>query len=172
MERLGFHWREFHEILYVSFFFRNSVEKNHVSLIPKKIKDTLHEDISTFMIISRCILLGMEHFVDKICKGNQKKITYSNFSPKIVFFMRWYGKMWWNRTGHIWHYNTEHALWLLGNSDHRHTIRIRVGFRGNIVYSNALHCYFTRTLPVLCFRLLLSLRGVIEVEIPDCWSCL
>ena len=52
MRQLGSHWTDFHEILHLSIF-RKSVEKIQVSLKLTSITGTLHEDLCTFMIISR-----------------------------------------------------------------------------------------------------------------------
>jgi hypothetical protein len=52
MQQLGFHWTDFDKTWYLSFF-RKSVEKIKMSLKPDKITGTLHEDVSTFMTISR-----------------------------------------------------------------------------------------------------------------------
>jgi hypothetical protein len=43
MEQLGYHWTDFHEILYLSIF-RVSVEKIQVSLKPYKRNGTVHGD--------------------------------------------------------------------------------------------------------------------------------
>ena len=52
MEQLGSHFTDFHEILYVRVF-RKSVEKILFLLKSDKKNDTLHEDLCTFMIMSR-----------------------------------------------------------------------------------------------------------------------
>jgi hypothetical protein len=52
MEQLGIHWMDFHEILQESIF-RKSVKKSQVSLKSDNNNGTLHEDLCTFMIISR-----------------------------------------------------------------------------------------------------------------------
>jgi hypothetical protein len=46
--------------------FRNSVEKIVVSLNPTRITSTLHEDVSTFMTISRWILLRMRNISNEV----------------------------------------------------------------------------------------------------------
>ena len=58
MEQLGSHWKDFHEIWYLIFFFPKSVQKNQVSL---KSDMNLHEDLCTFMTVSRWILLRMRN---------------------------------------------------------------------------------------------------------------
>ena len=62
------------------FFPREYDEKTH-SLQSDKNNDTLHEDISIFVIISRWILIRMRSVSDKSCRENQK--TRSLF--RIVF---------------------------------------------------------------------------------------
>jgi hypothetical protein len=58
-----------------------------------RITGTLHEDRCTFMIVSRLILLRMRNGSDKSCRENKKThFVFSNFSPKIVPFMRKCGK--------------------------------------------------------------------------------
>jgi hypothetical protein len=50
---------------------------------------TSHEDLCTFMIISRLILLRMRNLSDKICRENKNTHFMShNFFPKIMLFMR------------------------------------------------------------------------------------
>jgi hypothetical protein len=64
MEQLGPHWTDFYEILNLNIF-RKYVENVQVSLKPGKITGILHEDLCTFMIISRSVLLGMRNVLDK-----------------------------------------------------------------------------------------------------------
>ena len=64
MEQLGFHWNDFHEILYMSIF-RKSVKKTHVSLKSDK----------------NYGFLRMGNISDKICKENQNTISGSINSP-------------------------------------------------------------------------------------------
>ena len=55
MEQLGSHWTDFHEIWYLSIF-RTSLEQIEVSWKSDKNNGTLHEDVYTFVIISRWLL--------------------------------------------------------------------------------------------------------------------
>jgi len=72
-----------HHILHVS---RIRVK---VSLKYAKNSDTLHEDMCTFMIISRRIFLRMRNFLDKLCTENQNTYFILNiFFSKIKPFMR------------------------------------------------------------------------------------
>jgi hypothetical protein len=56
---------------------------------PTRITGTLHEDLRTFVIISRLILLGMRNVLDKSCRENQNtRFMFNNDFQKIVPFMR------------------------------------------------------------------------------------
>jgi hypothetical protein len=70
-----------------AFFFRKSVEKIQVSVI--RITGILHEDVFTFMTISRRILLRMRNVSNKSCRGNQNTFYAQQlfFLPKIVPFV-------------------------------------------------------------------------------------
>jgi hypothetical protein len=52
MEQLGFHWMDFHEILYLSIF-RKPVEKIQVLLKSNKNSGILHENLCTFTMVCR-----------------------------------------------------------------------------------------------------------------------
>jgi hypothetical protein len=81
MEQLGSHWTDFHEIWYLHVF-RKSVEESQVLLKSyKKNTGTLLEDLRTFMIISRSVLLKWEIFRTKV-QGKSKHI----FLLKNFFF--------------------------------------------------------------------------------------
>jgi hypothetical protein len=55
---------------------------------------TLHEDVFTFITISRLILLRMRNVLDKSCRENQNThFVFNNCIPKIVPF---YEIMWKN----------------------------------------------------------------------------
>ena len=54
--------------------------------------DTLHEDISAFMIISRWILLRMRNVLDKSCRENQN----TNLMINIFFNHATYEIVWKN----------------------------------------------------------------------------
>ena len=57
--------------------------------------DTLHEDVFTFILISRWIILKMKNVSNKSCRENQNtRFTFSNFFPKFVPI---YEIMWKNR---------------------------------------------------------------------------
>jgi len=49
----------------------------------------LHEDHSTYFIISRSVRLGMRNDSDKMCRGNQNThFVFSNFFLKVILFMK------------------------------------------------------------------------------------
>ena len=76
-------------ILRKFFFFRKSVEKIKLLLKSDKNNGTLHEDLCTFLILSRSVLLRMRNVSDKSCRENQNNhFVFSNFFSKIVPFMR------------------------------------------------------------------------------------
>jgi len=50
---------------------------------------TLHEELPTFLIISRLFLLRLRNVSDKSCGANQNThFVFNNFFPEIVPFMR------------------------------------------------------------------------------------
>jgi hypothetical protein len=56
-------------------------------------KDTLHKNKSTFMVISRSVLLRMRNVSDKSCRENQNThFVLNKIFQKIVPFMRYVGK--------------------------------------------------------------------------------
>ena len=89
MEQLGSHWTDISDIWYLRIS-RNSVEKIQLSLKYDANNATLHEDLSsTLLIISRWILLKKENFSDKSCRENQNTILRS-----IFFFCRKSCRLW------------------------------------------------------------------------------
>jgi hypothetical protein len=61
----------------------------NISLKSEKNNGTLHEDLCTFMIISRWTLLRMRNVSHKSCRENQNThFMFNYFFPKIVPFMR------------------------------------------------------------------------------------
>ena len=76
LEQLGSHWTDIHEILYL-IIFRKSVERTQVWLKFDKNTGTLRENLSTFMIIARWILLRLRNVSNKSCRKNKTHILYS-----------------------------------------------------------------------------------------------
>jgi hypothetical protein len=92
MDKLGFYWTDFHEILYLNIFLK-SVVMIQVSFISDKNNGYLSWRRTCIYI--RCILLQMINFSDRCCRGNQNTNLCSiNVFPKIVPFMKSRGKSW------------------------------------------------------------------------------
>jgi hypothetical protein len=68
------------------------------------------------MVVSHWILLKIRNALHKICRENQTHILCltTSFFPKIVPFMRQYGKMWSSQTGHRLKYKRrmQFACWV------------------------------------------------------------
>jgi len=74
---------------YIWLFFKNLCRKFECHYNMTRIRGTLHEDLCTFIILSRWILLRMRTSSGKTCKENQiAHFTFTNVFPKIVPFMR------------------------------------------------------------------------------------
>jgi len=69
----------------LSIFFLNLSRKFKLHYSRKRIKGTLHEDLYTFPITSRSILVRTKHVSDKSCTENQD----THFSS-ITFFRKYY----------------------------------------------------------------------------------
>jgi hypothetical protein len=64
-------------------------------------------------------------FQTKVIDKIKTRILLSvTFSPKIMPFMRYCGKIRYSPTGHRWQYNTAHALGMVDNQGYRHTLGI------------------------------------------------
>ena len=89
MEKLGSHWTDFHEFLYLTIY-RKCVDEVQVTLKSNKIIVTLHECRYTFMIIARSVLLRMRNSSRKRCRENQNTQFIFNifFFTKFVPFMK------------------------------------------------------------------------------------
>ena len=71
--------------LVLKLFFRKYVEKFQVSWKSDKNNGTLHEDIFTFVTISRGILLRKRNILDKSCRENYNTLfLFISLFPKIV----------------------------------------------------------------------------------------
>jgi hypothetical protein len=64
----------------------------------------LHEDLRTFMAVSRWILLIVRNVSGKVIEKIKTHFLFNNYFPKIVPFMRMW-KIWYNETDHRWQYN-------------------------------------------------------------------
>ena len=76
VEQLGSHWTDFHEVWYWNIL-RKSVQKIQVSLKPERVVATLHEDLCSFMIVSRGITRRMGNVLDKIVEKIRTHILCS-----------------------------------------------------------------------------------------------
>jgi hypothetical protein len=95
---------------YIWVFFENLSRKFKFHWNLTRTTGTLHENLRTFMTVTRWVLLRMRNVSDKSCRENQNThFMFNNLFPKIVLFMRKCGKIWYSRTGHR-QYNMAHAL--------------------------------------------------------------
>jgi len=111
---------DFHEILYLSYFFENRSRKFRFHQNLTVTTGALHEYqyVRVYMIMSQSLLLKMRIFSGKSSIENQHTfyVQYLFPSPspspptKIVSFRRWR----WSRTGHRWQHNTAYAQSVLG----------------------------------------------------------
>jgi len=94
--------------------FRQSVEKIQVWYLTR-ITGTIHEDLCTFFIISRPVLLRMRNVSDKSCRETQN--THFMFSN--IPFMRQCGKMWYSQRGYRGQYtlHMRFACWITKTAD-------------------------------------------------------
>ena len=76
-------------------FFKNFKRKFKFHWNPTRITDTLHEDLHTFMIISRSFLLRIKNVSDRICRQNQSThFVFYNIPPpppesRVVYEIMW-----------------------------------------------------------------------------------
>jgi hypothetical protein len=85
MEQLGFPWTDCDNTWYLGIFFsfENLSKKFKLYLNPTRIKGTLHEEVNTFITISRYVLLKMRIVLDKRCRENQNThFMLNKFSRK------------------------------------------------------------------------------------------
>jgi len=74
----------------------------------------LHEYQCILSIMSRSVLLRMRNVWDKRCRENQNpNFVFKTFSPKIVPFMRKFGKKKYSRAGQATDDSMSHAHWML-----------------------------------------------------------
>jgi hypothetical protein len=70
-------------------FFENLLRKFKFQQNLTRTTGTLHEDVFTFMTISRWILLKMRNVLDKSCRENKNThFMFNNFFPKTAPFTR------------------------------------------------------------------------------------
>ena len=148
MEQLGSHRTDFHEIWY--FRICQNLSKNfniHYKL--KRISYTLHEDLCTFMIISRWILLRMRNVSDESCRENQNTfcVKYFFFENRTVYEIMWKNIAEPGRPQMtIWRMRI--AYWIT-RATNTHSQYVVLHFRRNSGCTNVTHCYGISTLLVL-----------------------
>jgi len=81
MTEIVSHWKDFHEIVILEYFFRKYVQKTQVSLKPHKYNGTSHEDRYTVSITSRSVLRIMQNISDKFVE--KLKTTHFIFSELL-----------------------------------------------------------------------------------------
>ena len=105
-------------------FFENLSRKSEFHYHLTRITDALHEDLCTFMTISRWILRTVRNVSGKSCKWNEAHVVWSvplPPPPKIVPFLRLWKKNVIEARRPPMKYNTAHALCLLNNGGYKHT---------------------------------------------------
>jgi hypothetical protein len=85
-------------------FFENLRSKFKFDGNPTKITGTLHEDIFTFMVISRWFLLRMRNVSNNICRGNQNICVIFECCVVTLF----YPKYSWNKFFCFFLFNVYH----------------------------------------------------------------
>jgi hypothetical protein len=92
MEQLGSNWTDIDKIWHLSFFFPKFVEEIQVSLKYENSNGILHDNLSTFMMISGWIILKMRNISDKTCRGNQNTgFIFNDFFLEncVVYELKW-----------------------------------------------------------------------------------
>jgi hypothetical protein len=85
MEQLGSHLTDCHEILYLRIFIISVEKKFELHKNLTRMTGALHDEQSTFAIISRLFLLRIGSVSHQRCKENQTHILYS-----VTFFRKSY----------------------------------------------------------------------------------
>jgi len=73
-------------------FVENLLRKFRLDYHLTRITDTLHEDLCTFMIISRYVLRRLRNISDTMCRENQNKYLFKNvffFEIRAVYEIRY-----------------------------------------------------------------------------------
>jgi len=70
----------------------------------------LHEDLHTFIIIPRCILLRMRNYIEWVVEKIKPYFMSSSVLQGSCRLLDNVEKIWYSWTGHRWQYNTAHAL--------------------------------------------------------------
>jgi len=104
--------------------FRISVRKFTYHEYMTRITGTWHEDLCTFIIISRWILLRMRNILCR-CHGedqNRHFIFCNLFCRKSCRLWDNVEKLWYSQSGHRLQYNTAHAHCMLDNQGYKNWV--------------------------------------------------
>ena len=94
-KQLGSHCMDLHEIWYLRIF-QKLIEKIQVSIKTRRMTGTLHEDLCTFVITSRSVLLRMRNIANKSRRENQNtNFRLNNFfsENRAVYEVMWYNRV-------------------------------------------------------------------------------
>ena len=104
----GFSWNLIWEC-----FVKNLSRKFKFHQNASRVTGTSHEDVRTFVVLSRLFLLKMRNVSDESCRENQNThFMFNSIFPKIVPFTKYCGKVLYSRAGHRWQYGALHAGYL------------------------------------------------------------
>jgi hypothetical protein len=153
MEHLDSYRTDFPEIWYLSISWKSV--KIQVLLKSDENNGTLHEDLCTFMIISRSILLRMRNVSDRSCTENQNSDFFRK-SCRLWDNVEKYGTARQATDDNIIQ-RMRFTCWITKATDTHSEYVILIAFHGNNCYANAPQCYIIRTLLVLSFLILTQL---------------
>ena len=130
-------------------FFQNLSRKFTFHWNLTRITGSLYEAIRTFMTRSGWTLLTMRNASNKNCAANQNTFLYIyNCFLKIVPFIRWSGKIRYNRKVHRWQYGAcALRAGYLRLQTHTQNMWYLLIFKGNNAWANAPQYHVIRTLP-------------------------
>ena len=117
-----------------------------------RIMSSLHENMPTFMTISRLILPERwQTFQTKLVEKIKTHFMFNIFFSKIVTLMRYCRKIRYSQTSHRWLYSTAHAHCTLDNLGYKNFSEyvIHITFLRYNACKNAPLCFVTRTLTQL-----------------------
>jgi hypothetical protein len=90
MEQIGSHWMDFFMKFGIWVLFENMLRKLKVCEYLARIAGLSHDELCTFMIISRSVLLRMRNVSDKSCTENQN----THFLCSVTLFFRKSCRLW------------------------------------------------------------------------------
>ena len=134
MEQLGYHWTDFHEILYLSIF-RKFAQKNKISLQSDNNNGTLREDRYTILIIPHLVRLRVRNVSDECCREN----------PQTPFMLN---KFFFRKLRHLWGKAEKYCRAKQASNDsmaHAHCVLDTCGCQ-HILKICITHCFSTTTM--------------------------